>query len=83
MLTITSTTADNHESNLSTNVNDLENDTWAYTNLYSCHVEEAFELLSNSIDTSNITANIIGLNCDHKSSVDDELLVIVTLRIVV
>ena len=52
----------------------MENDTGAHTNLYSGQVEVAFGLFGNSINTGNITANISGSNCDHKSCVEDELL---------
>ena len=31
-------------------------------------------MFGNSIDTGNIAATISGFNCDHKSSVEDELL---------
>ena len=44
MITVDSTTADNHESNLGTGTNDFGNDTRAHTNLYSCQVEGAFGL---------------------------------------
>ena len=74
MITTDSTTADNHESTLGTGTNDLENDTGAHTNMYSGRVEAAFGLFDNSIDTSDITANISGSNYDHESCVDDELL---------
>ena len=67
MITIQSTTADNHESTLSTGTNDLGNDTRAHTNLYTGKVEGAFGLFDNSIDTGNIVANISGSNYYHKS----------------
>ena len=70
MITLDSTTADNHESTLGTGTNDLGNDTWDHKN----QVKGAFELFGNSINTGNITANISGSNCDHKSCVEDELL---------
>ena len=63
MMTIDSTTADNHESTLGTGTNDLETDTGAHTNLYFGHIEGAFGLFGNSIDTDN---------CIHESCVDDE-----------
>ena len=47
MITLDSTTADNHESTLSTGTNDLGNDTRAHTNLYSGQVEGAFGLFCN------------------------------------
>ena len=31
-------------------------------------------MCGNSIDTSNITVNVSGSNCDHESCVEDELL---------
>ena len=74
MVTIDSTTADNHDSTLRTGINDLENETWAHTNLYSGQVEEGFGLFGNSIDTGYITANINSSKCDHESCVEDELL---------
>ena len=63
-----------YESTLGTGTNDLENDTRAHTNLYSIHIEGAFGLIGNFIDTGNITANINSSNCDHESCVEDELL---------
>ena len=74
MITVDSTTADNHESTLGAATNDLGNDTGAHTNLYSGQVEGAFGLFGNSINTGNITVNISGSNCDHESCVEDELL---------
>ena len=74
MITVDSTTSDNHESTFGTGTNDLGNDTRAHTILYSGQVEQTFGLFGNSIDTSNIAANITGSNCDHKSNVEDELL---------
>ena len=74
MITGDSTTGDNHESTLGTGTNDLGNDTRAHTNLYSGQVEGAFGLFGNSINTGDITANIRATNCDHKSSVEVELL---------
>ena len=35
---------------------------------------ELFDCFGNSINTCNITANISGPNCDHKSYVEDKLL---------
>ena len=72
IITIDSTTADNHKSTLGTGTNDLGNDTRAHTNLYSGQVEGACVLFGNSIDTGNIAANISSSNCDHESSVEDE-----------
>ena len=74
MVTIDSTTAENHESTLCTGTNDLENDTGAHTNLYSDQVEGAFGLFGNSNDTGDITVNFSCSNCDHESCVEDELL---------
>ena len=74
MITVDSTPTDNHESTLGTGTNDLGNDTRAHTTLYSGQVEGACGLFGNSIDTSNIAANISGSNCDHIYSVEDELL---------
>ena len=51
VLTIDSTTADNHENTLGTGTNDLENDAGASTSIYSGQVEETFGLLGNSIAT--------------------------------
>ena len=65
MITVDSTTADNHESPLVTGTNDLRNDTRVHTTLYSDQVEGAFGLFGNLIDTCNIAAKIIGSNCDH------------------
>ena len=73
MITVVSAPADNHENTLGTGTNDLGNDTRAHTTLYSGWVERACGLLGNSIDTSNIAANISGSNCDHIYSVEDEL----------
>ena len=66
MITIDSTTADNHECNLGTGTNDLEND--------NGQAGGAFGLFDDSIDTGDITAKISGSNCDHESCVEDELL---------
>ena len=74
IITIVSTTTDNHESTLGTGTNDLENDTGAHRYLYSCQVERASGLSGNSIDTGNITANISGSNYDHESCVENESL---------
>ena len=74
MITVDSTTVDNHESTLVSGTNDLDDDTGAHTTLYSGQVERAFGLFSKSINTCNITANISGSNCDHNSCVKDELL---------
>ena len=88
MITIDSPTADNHESNLGTGTNGLEDDTGAHTNLHSDQVEGALGFFGNSIHTGDITANISSSNwdhefcieneslsnCEHKSYVDDELL---------
>ena len=65
IITIDSTTADNHESTFVIGTNDLENDTGAHTNLYSSQVEGAFGWFGNSIDSGNITAIICYSNCDH------------------
>ena len=73
MITVDSTTGDNHESTVSTGTNVLDNHTRAHTNLYSGQVGGGFGLFGNSINTGNIVANISGTNCDLKSSVDDEL----------
>ena len=51
MITVGSTTADNHDSILGTGTNDLENDTRANTTLYSGQVDRACGLFGNSIDT--------------------------------
>ena len=59
LITVDSTPLDNHESNFGTGTNDLGNDTWVHTNLYSGQVEAAFRLFGNSINTANISANII------------------------
>ena len=59
---------------MDTGISDWENDTGAYTNLYSDQVEEAFGLFGNSRNTDNSTANICGFTCDHKSCVEDKLL---------
>ena len=74
MSTEDSAPADNYESTLVTVTNDLGNNTWANTTLYSDQVEGACGLFGNSIDTGNIAANISGSNCDHIYSVEDELL---------
>ena len=74
MITVDSTTADNNGSTLGTGINDFGDDTGAHTHLYSGQVEGAFGLFSNSINTGNITANISGSNCDHKSCDQAELL---------
>ena len=88
MITVDSAPADNHESTLGPNTNDLGNGTRVHTTLYSGQVEGACGLFGNSIDTGNIAANINGSNCyhiysdkdellsncDHKSCVEDELL---------
>ena len=74
MITVDSAPADNQESTLGTGTNDLGNDTRAHKTLYSGQVEGACGLFGNSIDTSNIAANISGSNCDHMYSVEDELL---------
>ena len=74
MITVHSTTADNHESTLCTGTNDMGDDTGAHTNLYSCHIQGAFGLFGNSINTANITANISDSNCDHKSYAKDKLI---------
>ena len=79
MITVDSTTADNYESTFGTGTNDLGNDTWAYTTLYSGQVEGVFGLFGNSIHTGKIANNIsveneLISNGDHKSGVDDELL---------
>ena len=74
MITVDSAPAVNHESTLGTGTKDLGNNTRAHTTLYSVQVEGAFGLFGNSTDTGNIAANISGSNCDHKSSVEDELL---------
>ena len=83
MLTIYSTTADNHESTLGTGTNDLENDTWAYTYLCSGKAAHAFELFSSSIDTGNMAANISGSNCGHKFCVKRNYFLIWTLGMAV
>ena len=44
MITVDSTVADNHESTLGTDTNDLGNDTRDHTILYSGQVEEASKL---------------------------------------
>ena len=72
MITVDSAPSDNHESILGTGTNDLGNDTRAHTTLYSGRVEGVCGLFGNSIE--HVAANIGGSNCDHKSSVDDELL---------
>ena len=73
MVTIDSTTPDNHESILGPGTNDSENDTVTHTNLHAGQVERAFGLLGNSIDTGNITANISGSNCYiHETCLEDE-----------
>ena len=72
VITIDSSTAANHESTLGNGTNDLGNDTGSYAKLYSDQVEQAFGLFGNSTDTGNITANINGSNCYHKSCVKDE-----------
>ena len=74
MITVDSVTADKHESTLGTGTNDFGNDTRAHKTLYSDQVEGACGLFGNSIDTGNIATNISDSNCDHKSSVGDELL---------
>ena len=74
MITVYFAPVDNHESTLGTGTNDLGNDTRAHTTLYSGQVEGACGLFGNSIDTGNIAANMSGCNCDHRSSVEDELL---------
>ena len=61
MITVHSATADNHENTLGTGTNDLGNDTIAHTTLYSGQVDGACVLFGNSIDTGNITANIMVL----------------------
>ena len=50
----------------------MRNDNRAHTTLYSGEVKEACGLFGNSIDTSNIAANISGSNCDHIYSVEDK-----------
>ena len=94
MITVYSTTADNHASTLGTGTNDLGDDTGAHTNLYSDQVDGAFGMFGNSTYAGNITANITVSNCDHKtcvedtflsncdhkSCIEDELLLIVTLK---
>ena len=65
MLTIDSTTADNHQGTLSTGTNDLKDDTGSYTNHYPGQVEDMFGLFSNSIDTGNIAVNKSGSDCDR------------------
>ena len=74
MIRVDSATADNHESILGTDTNDLGNDNRTHTTLYSGQVEGACGLFGNSIGTGNIVANISGSNCDHIYSVEDELL---------
>ena len=74
MITVDSTTADNHESTFSTGTNDLWNDTRVHTTLYSGQVEGPCGLFGNFIDTGNIAANISGSNCDHIYHVEEELL---------
>ena len=46
MMTIDSTTAENHDRTLGIGTNDLENDTAAHTNLYSGQVEGALDYLA-------------------------------------
>ena len=70
MTAVNSTTVDNHKSTLCTGTNDLEDDTGAHTKLSSGQVEGAFGLFGNFIYTGNIS----GFNCDHKSCVEDKLL---------
>ena len=79
MITIDSTTIDNHMSTLGTGTNYWENDTGAHKNLSSDQVERAFGLFRNSIDTGNITANVNGSNCYHESWFEDEYFLIVTI----
>ena len=74
MITVDSSTVDNHKSTLGTSINDLGKDTRAHTNLYSGQVEGPFGLFGNSIYASYIIANISGSNCDHKSCIEDESL---------
>ena len=74
MITVDSAPADNQESTLGTGTNDLGKDTRSQTTLYSGKVEGACGLFGNSIDTGHIAAHITGSNCDHIYSVEDELL---------
>ena len=74
IITVDSTTADNHESTLGTGTNDLETYAGAHTNQYSGQVEGAFGLFGNSTNTGNITVNIKSSSCEHKSCVEDEFL---------
>ena len=46
MITVDSTTVDNHKSTLVTGTNDLGNDMWAHTSLYSGQVEELVDCLA-------------------------------------
>ena len=79
MITVDSTTTDNHESTLGTGTDDLGKDTRAHTNLFSGQVEGACGLFGNSIDTGNITANISGSNYDHKSMLRMNYFLFVTI----
>ena len=71
MITVDSTTVDDHESTLGTGTNDFRKDTRAHTN--SGQMEGAFGLFGNSIDTGTINVNISGSYCYHKSCVEEEL----------
>ena len=72
ILTIDSTTTDNHQGTLGIGTSNLDNSTRAYKKLYSDQVEEAFGLFGNSIDTVNTVARISCSNCDHRSWDEDE-----------
>ena len=86
---VTSTTAGNHQSTMGISTNDLENDTWAYINLYTGHTVEASGLFGNSIDTGNIAANKSGSNYDHRvcielpSNCDTRVVLVIKLVLIV
>ena len=68
MITVDSTTGDNHENTLGTGTNDLGNDTGAHKK------PVLWPSRGSNCDHESCVEDELLSNCDHESCVDDELL---------